>query len=89
MAKQSINIERLQIRLKGVSPESARAAVHDLGRELLGQLSTAQSLSGVKRAGKIDHLDSGTFQLSAGTAPAELRSEIASRIADAIKSKLK
>ncbi len=88
MSKRSINIERLQIRLKGVSAQSARAAVDGLGHELLGQLSAPQNLAGVRRAGKIDTIDSGNFQIATGTGPAELRGAIAGRVAAAIKAKL-
>ncbi len=87
MAKQSINIERLEIRLKGVSAQTARAAVRDLGHELLGQLAAPQNLTGGKRVGKIDQVDAGNAQLAAGTASSELRGEIAGKIAAAIKAK--
>lgn len=89
MSKRSITIDRLDIRLKGVSPQSARAAVGDLGRELLGQLATPRDLPGRQRTGKIDYVDSGTVQLASGTAPSELRRTIAGSIAVSINSKLK
>ena len=88
MSRRSINIDRLEIRLKGVSPQLARAAVDNLGHELLGQLSAPAFLSGRKRTGKIDHVDSGAFQLSSAT-PSELRHTITGEIAASIKSKLK
>ena len=88
MSKRSLDIERLQIRLKGVSAQSARAAVDGLGHELLGRLSAPQNFTGARRAGKIDRIDSGTFQLASGTGPAELRSAIADQVAGSIKSKV-
>ena len=84
MSKRSISIDRLDIRLKGVSPQSARTAVGDLGRELLSQLATARHPPGRRQTGNIVHVDSGTIQLASGTAPSELRRTIAARIAAAI-----
>ena len=80
MSKRSLDIERLQIRLKGVSAQSARAAVDGLGHELLGRLSAPQNFTGARRAGKIDRIDSGNFKIATGTGPAELRGTIADRI---------
>lgn len=40
MSKRDIHIERLQIRMRGIDARKARAAVSDLGHELLSQLST-------------------------------------------------
>ena len=85
MSKRDIEIDRLEIRLKGVAPESARAAVGDLGRELLGRLARQQG-QGRERTGSIDHVDSGTVQLAAGAASGELRRAIAGRIAASINS---
>lgn len=89
MSKRSINIERLNIRLQGVSPQSARAAVNLLGQDLLKQLVAPQNLSGVRRTVKIGHINAGAFQLAAGTTPNQLRSVMAARIALSIRSKLK
>jgi hypothetical protein len=86
MSKRSINIDRLQIRLKGVSPESARAAAGDLGRELMGELAAPRQDPERQRTGDIAHVDSGTVQLASGATPAELRRTIAARIAAAIHS---
>ena len=40
MSKRNIHIENLQIRLRGIAPETARTAVGDLGHEILDQLTT-------------------------------------------------
>ena len=89
MSKRSIKIERLNIRLQGIAPQSARAAVNNLGRDLLDQLARPQHLSGVSRTMKIAHIDSGAFKLPAGATPGQLRSVMAERIASSIRSKLK
>ena len=86
MSKRSIDIDRLNIRLKGVSPEAARAAVGDLGRELMGQLTTPRQGPGGERSGNIGHVDSGTVQIASGNTPSELRRAIARRIAVSINS---
>jgi hypothetical protein len=72
VSKRSINIDRLQIRLKGVSPESARAAAGDLGRELMGELATPRH--------------GGERERTASGSPSALRRTIAARIAAAIRS---
>lgn len=84
MNKRSIEIDRLEIRLKGIAPESARAAVGDLGREVLRQL--AQQGEGHKGTGNIDRVDAGSVRLTSGATPSELRSTIAARIAGSINS---
>ena len=86
MSKRRIDVDRLEIRLKGVSAESARAAVGDLGRELMGQLSTPRQGPGGQRTGNIDHVDSGTVHLAPDATPSELRRTIAGRIAVSINS---
>ncbi len=86
MSERRIDIDRLEIRLKGVSLESARATVGDLGRELMGQLFTPGWAPCGQRAAKVDSLQSGTVHLRSGTPPVELRKTIAGRIAASIKS---
>ena len=84
MSKRSIAIDRLAIRLKGVSPEVARAAAGGLGRALLSRLAAAPPGSGRQRSGDIERVDSGAVQLASHTTPSELRTTIADRIATSI-----
>lgn len=92
MSKQKIKIERLEIRLKGVSAERARAITANLGTELMEQLA-GQTLGrgrGDGRSIKIARIDSGTNAAGAGEmSPAELRSLIVRRIAASIGDKFK
>jgi hypothetical protein len=96
VSKQNINIERLQIRLKGVSPEVARAAADGLGSELLGRLSAPGVLhSHASHTGtnathvKSKHLDAGGVRLSGATNAVDLRRRIAQSVVASINSKLK
>jgi hypothetical protein len=89
MSRRNISIDRLEIRLNGVPQESARAAVGDLGRELMGQLATPRAGPRPQRTGRIERLDSGTVQLASGSTPSELRKTIAGRLAVSIHSNAK
>jgi hypothetical protein len=91
VSKQNIKIERLEIRLKGVSAERARAAVANLGYELMHELAAARTFGrngGAGRSIRIARIDSGTT--GAGEmSPAELRRLIVRRIAASIGDKFK
>ena len=89
MSKQNINIERLQIRLKGVSPQVARAAADELGSELLGRLSAPGVLHSPAIHVRSKELDAGTVRLSGATNALELRRRIAQSVVASINSKLK
>ena len=81
MTKRNIHIERLQIRTRGISAETARAIAGDLGHELLRQLATHDT-QGNRRVARID---AGTSQVNPATKPADLRSQIAKQVARSIK----
>ncbi|HKG79021.1 MAG TPA: hypothetical protein VKA78_06365 [Pyrinomonadaceae bacterium] len=53
MSKRNINIEHLQIRMRGISPETARAAVGDLGHEILSQLTGTTQVASGTEAGEL------------------------------------
>ena len=96
MSKQNIKIERLEIRLKGVSAERARAAAANLGSELMHELAAAQAFGrkGGARSISIARIDSGTTNAGSasgagGMSPAELRRMIVRRIAASIGDKFK
>jgi len=82
VSKREIHIERLQIRMRGIDARRARAAVSDLGHELLSQISAFDGLRGNVR---ISNVDAGTTQVGSETTAAELRQRIAGQIAGSIK----
>ena len=85
MSKRNITIRRLAIRLKGTSPESARAAVGGLGGELQGRLTTGSLGSRRQPAASIARVDAGAVQLASDATPSQLRTTIADRIAASIE----
>lgn len=89
MNKTNITIDRLGIRLKGVSPQVARSLVSGLGHELLRQLAKQPGLLKEKSSMNIEKIDSGTLKTGKGTSSSDLRSTIAGRVANSIASKIK
>lgn len=90
MSKRDFRIDRLEIRLKGVASDSARAAVAGLGQDLMSELAGQQRLRlRVGRKSGIERIDSGVVRLAGESRPAELRSLIARRVAAAIGAKFK
>ena len=85
MSKRSIEIDRLELRVSEISPGTVRAAVADLGQELLQRLASLPASSGAHRIGEID---SGTVRLSRGSSAGALRNAIAQSITGSIQSKL-
>ncbi|MGZ8844566.1 MAG: hypothetical protein ACXW18_12945 [Pyrinomonadaceae bacterium] len=88
MSKRSIEIDRLELRLKGISPEAARAAADGLGQELLQRLASLPDAGTKKGVHRIGEIDSGALKLSNGTSSGELRNAIAQKISGSIQSKL-
>jgi hypothetical protein len=89
MSKQQIKIDSLEIRLRNISPEVARAAVNGLGQTLLDQLSSPRELLGGKRTVNIGRIKPDTLRVANGARPNELQSALGKGIATAIRSKLK
>lgn len=58
MSKRNIHIERLQIRTRGISAETARILAGDLGPELLSQLTQINKRGNTR----IARIDAGTTQ---------------------------
>ena len=83
---KSVKVDRLEIRLKGVSSEVARSAVAGLGNEVLGQLSKQPRASRERLAKTIGRVELGTLRTARGTSSSELRRAVATRIASSITS---
>ena len=88
MSKRSIDIERLEVKLVGISPDAAHMAVAGLGQELLQQLASVANVGHRKGAHRIDEIDSGTLNPAKGTSPSALRKAIAQKITGSIHSQL-
>ncbi len=84
MRKQNVDIDHLEIRLRGVAPEMASSAVREFGKALLEQLSTM----GDVRPKRIDQIDSGTLQIAGAKTSGELGGRMAKQVAASIRSKL-
>lgn len=85
----SIKIDRLEIRLKGISSRMARLSVAGLGHELQKQLAKHSGLLKEKHTININKIDSGALKTSKATNYSDLRRVIAGRIAGSIASKTK
>ena len=83
MTKRNIHIERLQIRLRGISAEKARVITSDLGHELLNQLTRSGAANQGNR--RIAEINAGTTQVNSIARPADLRAQIAKQVAGSIK----
>lgn len=83
----NVKIDRLEIRLKGISPQTARSAVTGLDSELLTQLARRQKLLNEYHTMYIDTIDSGTFRSARNSTSSELRRTIACKIVESITAK--
>lgn len=90
--KNVIKIDRLNIRLKGISSQTAQLAVNGLGSELLHQLARHRVLSPGEQAGtaKINTIEAGTFFMptNGNTNAPVLQGKLAAGIADAVAAKV-
>ena len=80
----SYKVDRLEIRVKSVPPEVARSAVAGLGSEVLSRLSERPGLPRGASPKNIDRIDLGTLEAARGAGSADLRREIAARVAGSI-----
>ena len=82
----TLKIERLEIRMQGISPQVARAAVTGLGHALLTQLAQQHGLLQKKRRITVGKIDAGSLQPARNLRPAELQGQMAHRIIAAVTS---
>lgn len=82
----TIIIDRLNIRLKGVSAQAAQAAVARLGTALLEQLARDDVPLKGKKTVRIEQVNAGTLELKKGESinPSGLRERIATGIAKSV-----
>jgi hypothetical protein len=88
MNKTDIKIKRLQIRLKGISPQTARAATDGLGQSLAAELGRDARMKSGGASVNVGEIKPNTLIAGQGTSPAALRSLIAAHIAASVKGKL-
>lgn len=89
MEMPSIKVDRIQVRLRDISPRLVRASVKGMGNELLKQLAGRQFSLKEKSGGRISRIDSGTLQAERDTTSTDLRRMIGKRIIESIASKTK
>jgi hypothetical protein len=87
--KVEVNIDRLEIRLKGISAHTAQAAVKQLGSRLLKQLARDETFAKARPGPGIETLDAGTIKLQSGESknPSGLRDRIVSGIVKSVGTK--
>jgi hypothetical protein len=87
MSRNNVHIDRLEIRMKGISPEAARAAANGLGSEVLESLGSIAN--GSKHGARIGRVDAGNLKVDSGSGSAGLRQQIAQRVANSVQSRMK
>lgn len=88
MNKNDIRIDRLEIRMRGVSQVSPDS-IAGIGIELLEQLAKKQEILRGKRSDRIEKIDSGTMKVEKDASPSDLQRAVATRIADAVELRSK
>ena len=86
MNKRSINVDRLEIRTRGVSADLVRAAISDLGPQLLRRLDSVPF--GPSAPMRVDRIDLGRLPVAPHSDAAALRAAIARTVSSGIQSRL-
>ena len=93
MSRRSVNVERLELRLRGVSPQAAREAAQGLARELLEELARGgggDALRGGARGGlRVERVEATVPAADAFSPGGGLRGTVARRVADAVRARIK
>lgn len=87
MNRNEIKVDRLEIRLKGGDPTSARELGASIGEEVLQQIAQQANHTRVRRSIKIAKIDAGTLRLENSRASGS-SAAIAGQIAARVSSKL-
>lgn len=89
MSTRNVHIDRLEIRMKGISPEAARASASGLGSEVLEGLGSIANANQSKRDTRIGKVDAGNLKVDGATGPTELRRRMAEQVVRSIQAKIK
>jgi len=87
-ARRHIRVDRLDLDLRGIAPDTAEAAARILGPTLarvLTQSSDAKLAIGDSRFRRVDRIDAGGIDTSASPDPHDLAARLAQRIAQALE----
>lgn len=87
MSKTDIKIKSLQIRLKNISPQTARAATEGLAPVLAAELSR-EATTRRGASVNVEAIKPHTLNTEQGTSPAALRRLIAAHVAASVKGKM-
>jgi len=87
MRNTKINIDRLNLRLKGIPAREAQGLLRDLGSGLLQQLAQRQEFQG-NGAVKIGTADAGVLRTGGKAGGPDLQRNIAARVGDTIAAHL-
>ena len=85
---RKVKIDRLNIRIKGVSRQVYRQSMDGLGREVLSHLLTSGALSKANGNISLRQADCGTLQVSRDATPSGTRTMIARAVARSISSSI-
>jgi hypothetical protein len=83
-----INIDRLEIRLRGGDSNSARALGASIGEEILTQIAQQTSVARNGQSTRIGHIDAGTVRLGSDTRGSDSYTPIARQIAAHVSSRI-
>ncbi len=81
-----VEVNRLDLRLTGMSPQVARSAVSGLGAHVLEQVAGGASVRRVRGRRRVPDIECGTIRAARGTTPSGLRAIIARAVSEAVLS---
>ena len=88
MPVRRVRIDRLQVRLQGVSPEAGGALTHGLGQQVLRQLAASEEVEKSTGHANIRQINAGTLTAGGGVTSSELGGMIARAIVRSINAKI-
>jgi hypothetical protein len=96
MSRRSVNVERLELRLRGVAPHAAREAAASVARALLAELArgsdTTPGSDGLRVGGghaRIERVEANARAADAGPADGDLHRVVARRVAEQVHARLR